>query len=218
MALIGVGHLVGMAVGIAMLVGLIISWFVLVPWQTSLAGLGSAPDIETLVGTAFRQKVRFIGAGTMGVAADLDPAARSSARSHAASPPRSLRAARAAPAGRTASPLTERDIPIGIIGGGILICAGADRPAACRPSRRADRSRRSPALTLALSLFYIFVAGAIIAAITGYMAGLIGASNSPVSGVGILTVLGISLDACGSCSASRPTRARRRASSPSPCS
>ena len=50
-----------------------------------------------------------------------------------------------------------------------------------------------PAATLALSLFYIFVAGAIIAAITGYMAGLIGASNSPVSGVGILTVLGISL-------------------------
>jgi putative OPT family oligopeptide transporter len=36
----------------------------------------------------------------------------------------------------------------------------------------------------------------IIAAITGYMAGLIGASNSPVSGVGILTVLGISLIMC----------------------
>ena len=69
MALIGVGHLVGMAVGIAMLVGLIISWFVLVPWQTGLAGLGSAADIETLVGTTFREKVRFIGAGTIGVAA-----------------------------------------------------------------------------------------------------------------------------------------------------
>ncbi|MBA2467488.1 MAG: oligopeptide transporter, OPT family, partial [Sphingomonas sp.] len=69
MALIGVGHLVGMAVGIAMLVGLIISWFVLVPWQTGLAGLGAAPDLETLVGTTFREKVRFIGAGTIGVAA-----------------------------------------------------------------------------------------------------------------------------------------------------
>ncbi|MEO5810322.1 MAG: oligopeptide transporter, OPT family, partial [Sphingomicrobium sp.] len=48
MALIGVGHLVGMAVGIAMLVGLIISWFVLVPWQTGLGGLGSAADLGTL--------------------------------------------------------------------------------------------------------------------------------------------------------------------------
>ena len=43
------------------------------------------------------------------------------------------------------------------------------------------------------------------------MAGLIGASNSPVSGVGILSVLGISLDPCGSCSAPDRRRARRRA-------
>ena len=33
----------------------------------------------------------------------------------------------------------------------------------------------------------------VIAAVCGYMAGLIGASNSPISGVGILSVLGISL-------------------------
>jgi putative OPT family oligopeptide transporter len=46
---------------------------------------------------------------------------------------------------------------------------------------------------IALSLSYIFIAGLLIAAITGYMAGLIGASNSPVSGVGIMTALGISV-------------------------
>jgi putative OPT family oligopeptide transporter len=191
MALIGVGHLVGMAVGIAMLVGLIISWFVLVPWQTSLAGLGSAPDIETLVGTAFRQKVRFIGAGTMGVAAVwtllriLGPITRGITSALAAS-----RARRAG--GQDSLALTERDIPIGIIGGGILI---ALVPIGLLLSAFAQSGpiAAEPGLTLGLSLFYIFVAGAIIAAITGYMAGLIGASNSPVSGVGILTVLGISL-------------------------
>jgi putative OPT family oligopeptide transporter len=48
-----------------------------------------------------------------------------------------------------------------------------------------------------LSLGYIMVAGLVIASITGYMAGLIGASNSPVSGVGILTALGISLILAG---------------------
>jgi len=37
------------------------------------------------------------------------------------------------------------------------------------------------------------VAGVVIAAVCGYMAGLIGASNSPISGVGILSVLGIAL-------------------------
>ena len=191
MALIGVGHLVGMAVGIAMLVGLIISWFVLVPWQTSLAGLGSAADIETLVGTAFRQKVRFIGAGTMGVAAVwtllriMGPITRGITTAIAASRARRV-------GGQESLPLTERDIPFGIIVSGILLSL---IPIGLLLSAFATTGPigAEPAATLALSLFYIFVAGAIIAAITGYMAGLIGASNSPVSGVGILTVLGISL-------------------------
>jgi putative OPT family oligopeptide transporter len=37
------------------------------------------------------------------------------------------------------------------------------------------------------------IIGAVIAAVAGYMAGLIGSSNSPISGVGILVVLGIAL-------------------------
>ena len=191
MALIGVGHLVGMAVGIAMLAGLIISWFVLVPWQTGLAGLGSAADLETLVSTTFRAKVRFIGAGTIGVAAIwtllkiIGPIVKGVTSALAAS------RARAA-GGQNSLALTERDIPIGIIGVTIL---GSMIPIGLLLSAFAQSGpiAAAPMLTIGLSLLYILVAGAIIAAITGYMAGLIGASNSPVSGVGILTVLGISL-------------------------
>ena len=191
MALIGVGHLVGLAVGIAMLVGLVISWFVLVPWQTGLAGLASAADLETLVGTVFREKVRFIGAGTIGVAAIwtllkiIGPIIRGVTTALAASRARKL-------GGQDSLPLSDRDIPIGIIGVtilGSLIPIGLLLSAFAQSGPIAD----APAMTIGLSLLYIFVAGAIIAAITGYMAGLIGASNSPVSGVGILTVLGISL-------------------------
>jgi putative OPT family oligopeptide transporter len=190
MALIGVGHLVGMAVGIAMLVGLIISWFVLVPWQTGLAGV-PATDVDALVNGVFRDKVRFIGAGTMGVAAIwtllriMGPITRGITTAVAAS-----RARRAG--GQDSLPLTERDIPIGIIVGGIVVALlpiGLLLSAFGQSGPIADQ----PGLTIGLSLTYIFVAGAIIAAITGYMAGLIGASNSPVSGVGILTVLGIAL-------------------------
>jgi putative OPT family oligopeptide transporter len=191
MALIGVGHLVGLAVGIAMLVGLIISWFVLVPWQTGLAGLASAADIETLVSTTFREKVRFIGAGTIGVAAIwtllkiIGPIVRGVTSAIAAS-----RARRAG--GQDSLALTDRDLPIGIIG---LTIIGSMIPIGLLLSAFAQSGpiAAAPALTIGLSLLYILVAGAIIAAITGYMAGLIGASNSPVSGVGILTVLGISL-------------------------
>ena len=191
MALIGVGHLVGMAVGIAMLVGLIISWFVLVPWQVGLAGIPSGGDIDAIVGTMFREKVRFIGAGTMGVAAIwtllriIGPIVKGVTSAIAANRKRQ--------AGQgDALPLTERDIPITIVAGTIVISL---IPIGLLLSAFAQSGpiAADPATTLGLSLLYIFVAGAIIAAITGYMAGLIGASNSPVSGVGILTVLGISL-------------------------
>jgi len=191
MALIGVGHLVGLAVGIAMLVGLIISWFVLVPWQTGLAGLASAADIETLVSTTFREKVRFIGAGTIGVAAIwtllkiIGPIVRGVTSAIAASRARQA-------GGQDSLALTDRDLPIGIIG---LTIIGSMIPIGLLLSAFAQSGpiAAAPALTIGLSLLYILIAGAIIAAITGYMAGLIGASNSPVSGVGILTVLGISL-------------------------
>jgi putative OPT family oligopeptide transporter len=42
-------------------------------------------------------------------------------------------------------------------------------------------------------VLFILVAGIVIASVCGYMAGLIGSSNSPISGVGIISVLGIAL-------------------------
>jgi putative OPT family oligopeptide transporter len=42
---------------------------------------------------------------------------------------------------------------------------------------------------IAATLVYVVVAGVVIASICGYMAGLVGASTSPVSGVGILAVV-----------------------------
>ena len=194
MALIGVGHLVGMAVGIAMVVGMLITWAVIVPHYTAHdAALiaASAGDLQALVGSAFKTKARIIGAGTMGVAAIwtllriIGPIITGVSTAIAAS-----RARRAG--GQDSLALTERDLPIGIVGGTILVSM---IPIGLLLAGFANSGpiAAAPALTIVLSLAYILVAGAIIAAITGYMAGLIGASNSPVSGVGILTILGISL-------------------------
>ena len=191
MALIGVGHLVGLGVGIAMLVGMIVSWFVLVPWQTSLLDVAGAPDLAALVGDTFRQKVRFIGAGTIGVAAIwtllkiIGPIIKGIMGAIAANKERR--------AGRGEGlALTERDLPITIVGGTIvasmvpiwllLAAFGQSGPIA-----------DATASTLVVTIVYILFAGVVIAAVCGYMAGLIGASNSPISGVGILAVLGISL-------------------------
>lgn len=190
MALIGVGHLVGMAVGIAMLVGLIISRFVLLPWLTGAAGV-PATGVEEFVGTLFREKVRFIGAGTIGVAAIwtllriLGPIVSGIRGAIAAS-----RARRAN--GSESLVLTERDLPIGIVGGTILVSM---LPIGLLLAAFASTNpiAADPATTLTVSIIYILLVGVVIAAVCGYMAGLIGASNSPISGVGILAVLGISL-------------------------
>src|SRR4051794_3834361 len=193
MALIGVGHLVGVAVGAAMVVGMLITWVFIVPHWTQDAAFAAqfGGDLEKLISGAFKQKARMVGAGTIGVAAiwtllkiigPIIGGIRSA-----------LIANRERKAGRGADlPLTERDIPIGIVTGtilasmipiGLLLYAfGNVSPIAAEPG-----------VTIVLSIIYTLIAGVVIAAVCGYMAGLIGASNSPISGVGILSVLGISL-------------------------
>jgi putative OPT family oligopeptide transporter len=165
----------------------------IVPHWTQDAGLiaQAAGDLDKLVSTAFRMKARMVGAGTIGVAAIwtlLRIIGPIIAGIRAA-----LAANRERKAGRGAElPITERDIPIGIVGGVILLSMipigfllyafGNTAPIAANPG-----------LTIAISIVYTLIAGVVIAAVCGYMAGLIGASNSPISGVGILSVLGISL-------------------------
>src|SRR5688572_1098745 len=185
-ALIGAGHLVGISVGMAMLLGLITGWWIVLPILTS--GLeGSAEEVAT---TVFREDVRFFGAGVIGVAAVwtllriIGPILKGISSAMAAS---RLRAQ-----GAAALPLVERDIPIGIVSAVILasllpislllwlFIAGGPLAGGAVP------------LILGTCLF-VLVAGIVIASVCGYMAGLIGASNSPISGVGILAILAASL-------------------------
>ncbi|HET9336875.1 MAG TPA: oligopeptide transporter, OPT family [Sphingomicrobium sp.] len=190
LAYLGVGHLVGLAVGMAMLAGIVIGLLVLLPIFTA-GGVPAGTELADFVGATFREKVRFLGAGAIGVAAVwtllkvIGPIARGIVAALAAN--------RARRAGEGANlPLTERDIPITIVGGviavsmipiGLLLYAFAS----------ADPIATNPGATLISSIIYVLIAGIVIASVCGYMAGLIGASNSPISGVGILSVLGISI-------------------------
>lgn len=189
-AYVGVGHLVGLSVGLAMLTGIIIGFMILLPYYTA-GGPPPGTELAAYVTAVFRSDVRFVGAGAIGVAAIwtllkvIGPIARGIIAALAAN-----RARRAG--GDESVDITERDIPITIVGAvivlsmlpiGLLLYAFADTiPIAANPGA-----------TLAISVIYVLTAGIVIAAICGYMAGLIGASNSPISGVGILSVLGISI-------------------------
>ncbi len=185
MALIGVGHLVGLSVGAAMFLGMVIAWAGLMPWLT-----GHVPgELDAVVADVFRNKVRFIGAGTIGVAAIwtllkiLGPIV-GGIRS-------AMAAARARGEGQVLD-LTERDLPIGIVGGTVLAMMPAIAVLLWLFSAGGPVGEHAVAV-IGGTVIYIAVIGVVIASVCGYMAGLIGASNSPVSGVGILAAVGASL-------------------------
>jgi putative OPT family oligopeptide transporter len=188
LALLGVGHLVGLAVGVSMLVGLTLTWGVAVPLLTHLSPEpGAAADVAKAMWT---HKVRFLGAGTIGVAAIWTLIRL------AAPVWRGLASAMAAQRGRGGEraglPRAEQDIPIAIVAmvSGLMLV-----PMALLIVQFLQGGPLAP-LSLPLTaaaLVYVVVAGFAVAAVCGYMAGLVGSSNSPVSGVAILAVLGASL-------------------------
>lgn len=184
-ALFGVGHLVGLSVGMAQLVGLVTGWWVLLPILTQ----GGPGEAETLANTVFRADVRFFGAGVIAVAAIWTLV-------KIAGPVlggiRSAMAASRARAGGQALAIEEQDMSIRWVFGGSLFLmlpigvllwselAGGPLAAASIP-------------LIGGAILFIIIAGLMIASVTGYMAGLIGASNSPVSGIGILAIIASSL-------------------------
>jgi putative OPT family oligopeptide transporter len=188
MALFGVGHLVGISVGMAMFAGILIAWGILVPVLTAALPAGDSAQHVAL--SVFRTDIRFFGAGVIGIAAVwtfsriLGPIIAG------------LRAAMAASAARGAQgrqlPLVERDLPIKAVGIVVAVTLALIALLLWQFIAGGPLAGHGPAL-IGATLAFVLVAGVVIASITGYMAGLIGASNSPVSGVGILGVIGAAL-------------------------
>ena len=186
-ALIGAGHLVGLSVGLALLTGLSLGWFVVLPILTAAHPLpGSAEDWASAV---FRQDVRFFGAGVIAVAAiwTLIRIARPVLGGMGSA----LAASRARRSGAEVA-VEEQDLPIGIV---TAISAAMLVPIAILLDYglRGGALQGSGALLVAGALLFIVVLGVALAAVCGYMAGVIGSSNSPVSGLGILSVIAATL-------------------------
>jgi putative OPT family oligopeptide transporter len=185
LALVGAGHLIGLSVGLAILAGLVVAWGIATPVLGALHPVAGPPSVAALA--TWSHSVRFVGAGTIGVAA-LWTLARL-AKPVWGGLASSMAAARARRQARTL-PRSERDLPIGVVAGVSLLLL---LPLAVLLGRSlAHGLPNAPALLLA-GVLYVVVAGFFVAAACGYMAGLIGSSNSPVSGLAILAVIGASL-------------------------
>jgi putative OPT family oligopeptide transporter len=182
LALLGVGQIVGLSVGMAMLVGQIISWVIAVPILTSMQPATAGVTMAAHTAMVWRTQVRFLGAGTIGIAAIYSLARL--ARPVVAGLVATLSASRAA---ATTDDL-DRDLTRPWIFALAAACAVVAGWLAFTFARSTVLAHNAVLLTV-IAVPFVIIVGFIIAGICGYMAGLIGASNSPISGVGILSVV-----------------------------
>ncbi len=182
LALVGAGHLVGLSVGMAMLTGLIIAWAIAVPILTSMQPAADGATLAAHTIAIWRTQVRFIGAGAIAVAAIYTLARL--AKPVVGGLVSTLASSRATGARDD----KDRDLAptwILILTVACLVVSGF---LAFTFLRGTVLEPYGVPLTL-VAVPFVLLGGFLIAGICGYMAGLIGASNSPISGVGILSIV-----------------------------
>jgi len=186
-ALLAVGYIVGFNIGVVMLSGGVLSWWVFIPlYNVFLQGHDPALAAELAVAGAedaawliWDAKIRYIGVGAMLVGGlwslwTLRASLLSGVRS-------GLDLGR----GKGVVPHTERDLPMAAILAGIVLFV-----LPLFALYHVVVGSLGIALTMAVIMV---VAGFLFSSVSGYMAGLVGSSNNPVSGITISTILFASL-------------------------
>ena len=191
LALLGAGYLIGIVAGLAMLIGLIISWGIAVPILTAMGTIAEGQSIAKYATGLWSSQVRFIGAGVIGVGALWTLATLFMPMV------RGVRASFAAftqsDAGHASIPRTERDMPsrwiiaVTLVLVAVLVCVFA------LFLKETPISGLDMWVLVSYCVTFAFVFGFLVAAACGYMAGLVGSSSSPISGVGIVAIVLVSL-------------------------
>ena len=185
-ALIGVGYIVGLNVGIVVLAGAMLSWNIAIPVYAAfvlpsnaeLSTIATGLPAEELAGLLWSKQIRYLGVGAMLVGGMW---ALVSLRHSLASGVRSgLAAARASAAG-VAVAHTEQDLPMKSVLIGIVLFT---LPLAALYQAIVGNFAVSLPMTVVM-----VVTGFLFCSVSAYMAGLVGSSNNPVSGITIATIL-----------------------------
>lgn len=189
LALLGAGYLIGIVGGIAMLIGVILTWGVAVPYFTMSGDIAADASLIDAAMVVWKTKVRFIGVGTIGIAAIwtllilMKPMIEGMVHSF-----RMLKGGQAESEHRVDIDLSPKTMIYILIATVVLIVVSLHHFIAAAPI--------SPELSILLVVVCTFLAvfiGFFVAAASGYMAGLVGSSSSPISGIGIISVIVISL-------------------------
>jgi len=185
-ALIGAGYLIGIASGMAMLVGTLLSWGVFVPYLTSVFTPAEGQSVQAFATGIWAQKVRFIGAGTIGVAAiwTLLMLAKPIIEGMSLS----IKAMKGTEAEKSLHRMDTDLSPkaVGIIFGVIVLGLTGTFYSFISDANLATGTTWA---FVAAGVVVAVLMGFFVAAACGYMAGLIGTSASPISGIAILGII-----------------------------
>jgi putative OPT family oligopeptide transporter len=187
-ALLGVGYIVGLNVAILIAAGGLFSWWLAIPIYNVYFFNQDPVLLQKLVGLSpedaafaiWRAQVRYIGVGCMLTGAlwalwSLRKSLLSAVRS----------GLKVSGKGAADVPHTERDLPMGAVLTGIALFV---IPLFILYYLVVG----TMGVALAMAVIMI-VAGFLFSSVSGYMAGLVGSSNNPVSGITICTILFASL-------------------------
>lgn len=193
-ALIAAGYIVGVNVAISLLVGITIGWLIGVPVLTTLYGFPVGMSPNDVAMETWSHYIRYIGVGTMLVGGLwtiltlIKPVVNSMAASFA-----SLREIRLGK--KTTVLRTERDIPINYVfmATGMLLVPIFFLMALVIIPETMGISTGDRYIISGLSTLYIVLGGFVFCSVMAYFAGLIGSTNSPVSGLLVCALLIICL-------------------------
>ncbi|VVE51838.1 OPT family oligopeptide transporter [Pandoraea fibrosis] len=194
LALIGAGYLIGIVSGLAILFGIVFSWGIAVPVLTSITPNTDGQTIAAFANGLWQHKVRFMGAGVIGVSAVwtlitlAKPMVDGVKTSFTALGQSRGKGGKGRAFGRT-----EQDLSPYWVIGLTLVCVAVWVVTFGVFLAEAPLSFGAIATLVACSVIFAVVFGFLVAAACGYMAGLVGSSASPISGIGIVAVVLVSL-------------------------
>jgi putative OPT family oligopeptide transporter len=193
-ALLAAGYIVGIGVAVSTLIGVIIGWIIGIPIFSYLHPLTTNMSASNLAMSIWQSDIRPIGVGTMLVGGLwtmillIKPIIKGVHSSFV-----SLHAVKKS--GYSSLPKHERDIPIHYT---IALLAVLLVPLSfilfnriSHPALGLDLTLQL--ITLAIGILFILITSFFFSSLCGYFAGLIGSSNSPISGVSLSVLLLASL-------------------------
>ncbi len=182
-ALVAVGYIVGLNIAFLIFLGGAISWYLAIPVHIYLFGAPEGASAVDAGYSVWNSQIRYLGVGAMIVGGFWALISiRSSLKTAFQS---GVEAFRKSKSSLTETARTDLDTPMSwvIIGIGVMIV----------PIFLIYLSEIENVGITAFMAIIMVVAGFLFSSVAGYMAGLVGSSNNPISGVTIATILSAAL-------------------------